>query len=99
MAATVFGNAIIAAAYMMLTVVLVLAAMAPRPAVPRWVYWSFAGFILCCGVSHILDDVTLWFPIYRLQAAVLCLTALVSVLAAVLPITVWATHEADRWRR
>lgn len=99
MTAVVFGNAVISIAYFSLTVILVFAALAPRPAVPRWVYWSFATFIFCCGVSHVLDDLTLWYPIYRIQAAVLCITALVSVFAAVMPITIWATHEADRWRR
>jgi hypothetical protein len=99
MEAVVLGNAIISLSYLALTAILVVVAMAPRPAVPRWVYWSFAGFIFCCGLSHVLDDVTLWFPIYRLQAAVLCVTALVSVFAAVLPISVWMSHEAERWRR
>jgi hypothetical protein len=99
MAAVVVGNAIISLSYFLLTVILVVAATAPRPAVPRWVYWSFAGFIFCCGLSHVLDDITLWYPVYRMQAAVLCVTALVSMFAAVLPISVWATHEAERWRR
>jgi hypothetical protein len=99
MAAVVFGNAVISASYLFLAVILVLAALAPRPAVPRWLYWSFAAFIFCCGVSHVLDDVTLWYPVYRIQAAVLCVTALVSVFAAVMPITVWVSHEAERWRR
>jgi hypothetical protein len=97
--AVVVSNALIATAYMMLASILVVAARAPRPAVPRWVYWSFALFIFCCGLSHVLDDVTLWLPLYRLQAVVLCLTAVVSIFAAVLPISIWIQHEAERWRR
>jgi hypothetical protein len=99
MSAVVVSNALIAAAYMMLACILVFAARAPRPAVPRWVYWSFALFISCCGASHIMDDVTLWLPLYRLQAVVLCLTAVVSLFAAALPISIWIQHEAERWRR
>ena len=99
MLAVVVANGLIAAAYLVLAAVLRIAALAPKPAVPRWVYWSFAAFILCCGISHIMDDVTLWVPVYRLQASVLCLTALVSVFAAGLPISIWVTHEVERWRR
>jgi hypothetical protein len=98
MAAVVIANAAIALAYTIIAAALVTAAIAPRPVVPRWLYWSFAGFIFCCGVSHVLDDVTLWFPIYRVQAAVLSITAIVSLLTAVLPLSFWLTREATRWR-
>ena len=98
-AAMVVSNALIATAYMTLTLILTRAARTPEPGVPRWVYWSFAAFIFSCGLTHVLDDATLWLPVYRLQAAVLCMTALISVFAAVLPITIWVKHEARRWRR
>ena len=98
MAVVVLANAAIALSYLMITVVLVGAAIAPKPAVPRWLYWSFALFIFCCGVSHIVDDLTVWFPIYRIQAAVLAATAAVSLLAAILPLSLWMTREAVRWR-
>lgn len=98
MAVVVLSNAAIAIAYMIVTVILMGAAVAPRPAVPRWLYWSFAMFIFFCGVSHVLDDVTLWVSVYRLQAAVLAITAIVSLLAAVLPFSIWLGREANRWR-
>jgi hypothetical protein len=47
----------------------------------------------------VLDDVTLWLPIYRLQAVVLGVTAFVSLLTALLPISIWVRREADRSRR
>ncbi len=97
-AAIVVANATIAFCYVVIAIVLVSAALAPRPAVPRWLYWSFAAFIFCCGLSHVFEDLTLWFPLYRLQALVLAVTALVSLLAAILPITTWMTREAARWR-
>jgi hypothetical protein len=98
MAVVVLSNALITIAYMMVTGILVRAAMGSEPAMPRWVYWSFAAFIFCCGVSHVLDDVTLWLPVYRLQAAVLAVTALVSLFAAAMPISLWITREASKWR-
>jgi hypothetical protein len=99
MAAFILSNAMIAAAYLTLSIVLTFAALQPRPAVPRWLYWSFALFILCCGVTHVLDNVTLWLPVYRLQAVVLAITALISLFAAALPVSLWVRREADRWRR
>jgi hypothetical protein len=99
MAAVVLSNALIALAYMFVTVVLVFKAIEPTPVVPRWLFWAYAAFIFCCGLSHVLDDVTLWFPVYRLQAFVLVVTALVSLIAAMLPVSIWLTREAGRWRR
>jgi hypothetical protein len=99
MIAMVLANALIAFAYMLIAIVLVNRALAPRPAVPRWFYWTFAAFIFSCGVSHVLDDVTLWLPVYHLQAAVLGVTAMVSMVAAILPITIWVAREADHWRQ
>ena len=98
MVAVVLSNALIALAYMVITAALVLKAAGPAAAIPRWMYWAYAAFIFCCGVSHVLDDVTLWFPVYRLQAAVLAVTGMVSLLAAVLPVSIWLTHAAGRRR-
>jgi hypothetical protein len=98
MIAFILSNALISVAYMTLAVVLMTAAVHPRPAVPRWLYWSFAAFIFCCGLTHVLDNVTLWFPVYRLQAFVLSVTGLVSLFAAALPVSLWVRREAERWR-
>jgi hypothetical protein len=99
MGAIVLANAAIAFAYMLIAMVLVGLALESRAVMPRWLYWIFAAFIFCCGVSHVMDDVTFWFPLYRLQAAVLGLTALVSMTAAVMPISIWLVREANRWRQ
>ncbi len=98
MAVVILSNALIALSYMAIAVVMVQRAIAPGPVVPRWLYWAYAAFIFCCGVSHAFDDVTLWFPIYRLQAVLLAVTAMVSMVAAVLPVSIWITREAARWR-
>ncbi len=31
-------------------------------------YFFFAGFILACGATHLIDAVTFWYPAYRLNA-------------------------------
>ena len=43
----------------------------------------FAAFILLCGLGHWLSLVTLWFPIYRVEALVDAATAAVSFLTAI----------------
>jgi hypothetical protein len=43
----------------------------------------FAAFILWCGLTHIVNLVTLWWPIYEFQALVKAITAAISVTTAV----------------
>lgn len=95
-AAIVLSNGLIALAYIFLAGELLIKALEPAPVIPCWLYWSFAAFIFCCGVSHVLDDVTLWYPVYRLQAVVLAITALVSLFTAMLPLSVWLAREVSR---
>ena len=44
------------------------------------VYLLFAAFILLCGMTHFLDAVMFWTPMYRLNALVRFVTAVVSML-------------------
>lgn len=42
----------------------------------------FAAFIFLCGISHVVEGLTLWWPIYETQAYVKASTAIVSVATA-----------------
>lgn len=44
----------------------------------------FAAFILWCGLTHIINLVTLWWPIYEFQGFVKAITAGISVVTAVM---------------
>ncbi len=44
------------------------------------VYLLFAAFILFCGMTHFLDAVMFWIPMYRLNALVRFVTGVVSML-------------------
>jgi PAS domain S-box-containing protein len=44
----------------------------------------FAAFIFLCGLTHLVQAVTLWWPIYETQAFLKVATAIVSVLTAVM---------------
>jgi len=50
----------------------------------NWVFLMFGAFILACGASHFVSLVNIWVPIYRYDAALLALTAGVSVATALL---------------
>jgi PAS domain S-box-containing protein len=41
-------------------------------------YFLFAGFILACGSTHLLDALSFWVPVYRFSALVRLGTAIVS---------------------
>jgi PAS domain S-box-containing protein len=41
-------------------------------------YFLFAAFILACGATHFLDAVAFWVPLYRLNALVRLITAIIS---------------------
>lgn len=43
----------------------------------------FAAFILWCGLTHIINLVTLWWPIYEFQGLVKAITAAISLTTAV----------------
>jgi two-component sensor histidine kinase len=43
----------------------------------------FAAFIFWCGLTHLFGFITLWFPIYDIQALVKAATAAVSIVTAV----------------
>jgi len=62
----------------------------------------FAGFIILCGVTHVMEVVTLWHPVYWVSGSLKACTAAISILALVLLIRVTSdllavpTELADR---
>lgn len=56
-----------------------------RPAMElKGLAFLFVAFICLCGITHLLNVVTLWFPIYEFQGWTKLLTAFVSAATAVL---------------
>nr|WP_158638301.1 HAMP domain-containing sensor histidine kinase [Panacibacter ginsenosidivorans] len=45
------------------------------------IFWLFILFILSCGVTHVFDALMFWFPVYRMSALVLFVTAITSWMA------------------
>jgi len=49
-----------------------------------WVFIGFGSFILACGITHAMEIVTIWWPVYPLAAAFKVVCAGVSVATAFL---------------
>ena len=50
-----------------------------KPTIPLpIVFWLFGAFIIFCGLTHLMDAITFWWPGYRVSAMLLFITAVVS---------------------
>lgn len=49
-----------------------------------WTLLCFAAFIVLCGLTHVMGIITVWNPIYWLDAQLKLLTGLVSIATAIL---------------
>ncbi len=49
-----------------------------------WVFSSFGIFIFACASTHLMEVVTIWWPVYRLAVAVKVICAAASVVTGVL---------------
>lgn len=78
----VMADAITALAYFTIPIALVMLVRRRGDIAFSWVFICFAVFILACGATHIISIITLWYPIYGIQALVKALTAVVSVATA-----------------
>lgn len=83
-AALVIGNILIALAYFTIPLVILKFIRQRNDIDFRHLHWLFAGFIVTCGITHLLHVIELWYPVYYFEAAMDILTALVSVVAAAL---------------
>jgi len=77
------SDALIALAYSSIPFALAVF-VSKRPDVQySWVFWSFAAFILACGMTHVMSIWTLWVPDYALEGAVKAVTAIASISTAI----------------
>jgi hypothetical protein len=53
-----------------------------------WMMILFAIIILGCGITHIMDVIVIWEPIYRLDALFRIITALASIGTAIVLVRV-----------
>jgi diguanylate cyclase (GGDEF)-like protein/PAS domain S-box-containing protein len=80
---TAGSNVLIAAAYFSIPAAFSVFLLRRRDLLHTPLIVLFAAFILACGITHLLDAVTLWLPFYWLSAGANVVTALLSVATAV----------------
>jgi len=78
----VVSDALIAMAYFSIPFALAIFVTKRRDLKFGWVYWSFAIFIMACGLTHVLSIYTLWVPVYGIEGLVKAATAVASVFTA-----------------
>ena len=86
----VIADSLISLAYLAISGTLIYVIYKGRGDVPfRWMFLAFGLFIVACGVTHLMEVITVWDPLYVLSATVKVFTAIVSLTTAVvLPFTV-----------
>jgi len=75
----VIADSLTALAYYLIPVLLFYFVRRRRDVGFRWVFAAFGVFILACGTSHVLEAVTVWDPVYRLEGTVKAITAIASL--------------------
>jgi signal transduction histidine kinase len=80
----VASDAVIALAYFSIPVALSIFVSKRRDVDFGWVFWAFALFITACGVTHVLSIITLWVPIYGIEGLIKAMTALGSIVTAIM---------------
>ncbi|HEX3847102.1 MAG TPA: ATP-binding protein [Steroidobacteraceae bacterium] len=80
----VLSDGVIALAYYSIPIALMVFVRQRRDLQFSWVFVLFSVFIFACGTTHLLSIWTIWNPDYYLDATVKALTALASIVTAVL---------------
>jgi hypothetical protein len=77
-------NVLIGVAYVSISLTLARIIMRIRDLPFERMYAAFGVFIVTCGMTHFFDCITIWYPLYWLDAAVRVVTAIASVGTAIL---------------
>ncbi|MEM6488793.1 MAG: ATP-binding protein [Pseudomonadota bacterium] len=80
----VVADTLIALSYFTVPVALVILAQRRPDIKYSWMLYCFGLFIVSCGMTHAFGVWTMWAPLYTLEAAAKVVTALVSIVVAVL---------------
>lgn len=78
------SDLLIGLAYLTISLTLAFLVHRARDLIPfQWMFLAFGLFIVACGMTHFMEVVTLWTPVYWLSGDVKVITAMASVGTAV----------------
>lgn len=75
----VAGNALIALSYALIPLALLYIVRKRKDILFTPIFFLFSGFILLCGLTHVIHILTYWYPMYYLQAIVYAMTGIISI--------------------
>ncbi len=79
----VLADVFISLAYFAIPCLLIMLVRKRRDFRFNWIFVLFAMFITACGLTHMVEIITVWQPYYGLQGLIKALTATVSVTTAI----------------
>ena len=80
----VISDSIIGVSYLVISGTLAYLVWRSRRDIPfHWIILAFGVFIVACGATHIMEVVTVWIPVYVLSAGVKLVTAIASMVTAI----------------
>jgi signal transduction histidine kinase len=80
----VVSDALIAIAYFSIPLTLVYFVRQRKDLVFDWMFLCFAVFIVACGTTHLMEILNIWHPTYWLSGVIKAITALTSIVTAIL---------------
>jgi signal transduction histidine kinase len=81
----VISDLSIALAYVAISITLAYLVYKTRREIPfHWMFLAFGSFIVACGSTHLMEVWTLWHPTYWLSGTLKVVTAIASVITAVI---------------
>ena len=78
----ILSDALIAVAYFLIPLTLIYIVKKRKDVPFDWVFMLFGSFIICCGITHLMEIWTLWHPNYWFSGFLKGITALISLCTA-----------------
>src|SRR5260370_23588407 len=80
----VVSDSLIALAYFLIPLALVRIVNKRRDIAYNSIFFCFAAFIVACGITHVMEVITLWHPVYWISGILKALTAVISLITFIL---------------
>ncbi|VXD18504.1 sensor histidine kinase [Planktothrix paucivesiculata] len=78
----IISDAAISLAYFLIPIELIFIVKKRQDIPFDWVFMLFGSFIICCGITHIMEIWTLWHPHYWISGFLKAITAAISLCTA-----------------
>ena len=99
----VISDGLITLAYYSIPLTLIYFVRKRKDLVFHWIFVCFAVFIVACGTTHAMEILNIWHPTYWLSGIIKAITALTSVVTAILLVQLvpraLSLRGPEEWRR